>query len=146
MEIISNGTVERKIDLKVKINEWESIYNREEYHEVSKLWISPDERYMIVEWYKSELYVFVSVDKVIDDTYVGNFIEVYEPHYMDIDLRVYSADWSCMKYGFCKLMLFEMESGFDGCVKRFYFDKELYIRSYEEETGRKFKKKRWEAD
>lgn len=33
-----------------------------------------------------------------------------------------------MKYGFCKLKCFEMESGFDGTEYRFYFDRKLYIQ------------------
>lgn len=40
-------------------------------------------------------------------------------------------------------MCFEMEGGGLKTEHRFYFDKELYIRKYVEDTGRTFTKKRF---
>lgn len=127
--------------MKVKINNWKSVYNKNEFNEVDNIWVSPDEKYMIIEWYKSELYVFATIKNKTENGYEGDFIETYFPHYMTIDLRMHSADWSCMNYGFCKLTLFELESGFNGTEKRFFFDRKLYAKMYELETGRPYKKK-----
>ncbi len=114
--------------MKIMILNWESIYNKNDFIDVSNIWVSPDKQHLIVERYKSELFVSAKVITDTSDGYIAEFIECYEPHYSSIDFRGYRVDWSCMKYGFCKLLCFEMESGFDGTAHRFYFDRNLYRR------------------
>ncbi len=112
--------------MKIMILNWKSIYNKDDFIDVSNIWISPDEQYIIVERFRDELFVSAKIITNTSDGYIADFIECYEPHHSSIDFRSYRVEWSYMKYGFCKLCCFEMESGFDDTSHRFYFDRSLY--------------------
>lgn len=114
--------------MQVMILNWNSIYNKNDFIDVPRVWISPDEQYMIIERFRDELFVSARVVTKAGDGWIADFVECYTPNTDSIDLRSWRIDWSCMQYGFCKLQVFEMESGFDGTVHRFYFDRALYRR------------------
>lgn len=110
--------------MKVKILGWNSIYNRNDFIKVNTIWVSPGEKYLIVERYKSELYVSARIIERTEEGYICQFVECYEPNYVTVDWRVHDVEWDCLeKHGFCKLKCFEMESGFDGTEHRFWFEK-----------------------
>ncbi len=122
--------------MNVMILNWDSIYNRDDFISVPNVWISPDEKYLVIERFRDELFVSARVVTKAGDGWIADFEECYEPPHHSIDLRGYRVDWSHMEYGFCKLQCFEMESGFDGTVHRFYFDRALYRRKRAERAAR----------
>lgn len=112
--------------MEVMILNWASRYNKDDFILVPRVWVSPDEKYIVIERFRDELYVAARIVTKAGDGWIAEFEECYAPRCDSIDLRGWSVDWSCMQYGFCKLRCFEMESGFDGTVHRFYFDRALY--------------------
>lgn len=108
--------------MKVKILNWNSLHNRDGYIDIANMWISPDGMYAIIERFRAELFVSVRIIENSTDGYICDFIKEYFPYYRSIDARFYEVDWDCMKYGFCKLLRFDMESGFFGTERRFYFE------------------------
>lgn len=118
----------------VKISGWDKCpYHIEEdkYISVSKIWDSPDKKYAVLELFKREVYVAVKVDEISDAGVSCTYVDRYEDWDWYCDYKSYSVEW-WLQYGFAKLHCFAMESGFDGTVKRFYFDKKLYLQKYHE--------------
>lgn len=107
--------------MKVKILNWNSPYNKDGFIDIANLWVSPDGMYAVIERFRAELFVSAQIIEDSIDGYICDFVKEHFPYYRDIDARFYSVDWDYMKYGFCKLMRFDMESGFCGTERRFYF-------------------------
>lgn len=107
--------------MKVKILNWNSPFNRDGFIDVANLWVSPDGMFAIIERFREELFVSARIIEDSVDGYICDFVGEYSPYYRSIDARFYSVDWDYMKYGFCKLVRFDMDSGFYGTERRFYF-------------------------
>ena len=102
---------------------------------------SPDGRYAVAEIFANELFVALEILDEDGEDLVGRYVD----HFTDMDivpmLKRYSVDWSCICYGFAKLVLFAPEMSeefggyFDQTMRRFWFDRELYERKYLEMHG-----------
>lgn len=100
----------------------------------------PEGRYAVLELFPSELFVAAEILRRED----GEMRCRYVNHFFWQDdvpmLLKFSVDWSCLRYGFCKLDLWAPEApgpdgSFSRTVKRFYFNWELYKACYEEIHG-----------
>lgn len=109
--------------MKVKILGWDSIYNKKGFVNVPGIWVSPNETNAVIEWYRSELFISVRILEKTKEGYLCEFVEAYEPCYATIDARSYEVDWRFLEQGFCKLICFEVDSGFYGTERRFWFQR-----------------------
>ncbi len=110
--------------------------------------LSPGGDYAVIEIFHNELFIAVNVLFCDQESLSGEYVD----HFLYFDdkpmLMRFTTDWNNIKYGFGKLVLWapekanEFGGSFDKTVKRFYFDWDLYKRSYEELHGVPFKKKR----
>ena len=72
---------------------------------------------------------------------IGEYVDHYETYSDDLMLMSYHVECGCIDWGFAKLVLWAPEMAdkwngyFENTVHRFYFDRELYKRSYEEKNG-----------
>lgn len=109
--------------MKVKILGWDSIYNADDYIEDAKnVWVSPDKTALIMERYKSELFVAARILEYNEERYICEYQDCYMPLYMGLDLCIYDVDWEFLKtHGFAKLTVFELEGGGVRTDRRFYF-------------------------
>ena len=137
--------------MKVQINNLKpGVFTRDEIEaalNAEKIFMEPQKRYAVIEVYKKELYIAVNVLNIDDEKIVVEYFDYFR---WEIDIPMlmsFSVDWSCIDYGFCKLIQWapEMYNQFGGTfshtAKRFYFDVELYKKCYEEENGVPCKKK-----
>ena len=123
---------------------------REEHNEIyaefetdkSNVFFSPDRRYSVIKIHNC-LFIAVRVTDADDLSLNSEYVDCYsydgydEP--MPQKLRI---DWNCICYGFCKLCLWAPElDKYDVTLHRFYFDRELYERKYEEINGVPYRKK-----
>ena len=118
--------------MKVKVLNSKAITS-DEFVNIHDFWVSPDERYAIIEVYVDELFLVVEVILNSEDSMTVRTIRE-RWHMNEPDIFRYKVDWSCMKYGFCKLDTRSMESD-ETKTERFYFDPDLYKRTYEEMHG-----------
>ncbi len=101
----------------------------------------PERRYAVVELIPNALFVAVRITSIDDRRLVGNYVNHYSCDNDIPMLMKYTVDWSCIRYGFCKLNLWapELVNEFGGSAgktaARFYFDWELYKTCYEEING-----------
>ncbi len=106
-------------------------------------WVSMDseKRYAVAEIYKNETYVALNIISVDDDILVGEYVDRFEYPEDDTPMLMdFTVSWNCIKYGFCKLIMWAPElvnryGNFSHTAKRFYFDWELYKKSYEDIHG-----------
>ena len=127
--------------MKARIINWNSNCNEiHPYFDVKEAWHSPDNKYVVVEIWKDELFVFGKLIEENDEMISLDYIDSFSGYFLEeIDYRRYWVEWDCMQYGFCKLVCAEMESGRMHRAKRFYFDPELYKQKYEEENKVSYK-------
>ena len=121
---------------RVKIKGWMKCPYKikdDKYIEVPEIWYSPEQQYAVLELFKKEVYVAVKVDNIDENGLICSYVDRYEDWDCCGDLKSYSVEW-WLKYGFAKLHCSAMESGFDGTIKRFYFDKKLYLKKCREEN------------
>ena len=129
--------------MKIKINGLKKgvVYGNRDTLDVSSVSMDSEHKYAVAEVFRNELYIAVKIIAYENDILIWEYVD----HYSDSDdcvmLMKYYVDWECIKYGFCKLILWAPEmaakwnGSFEKTVKRFYFDWELYKRSYEEKHG-----------
>lgn len=101
-----------------------------------KTWISPDKRYAVAGIFRGGYYVAGKVIEYDDshDTLIIDFVDCLS---RSDDVYIFggiNVDWSYMKYGFCKLICWNIETN-QYRNSRFYFDPELYKQKYEEING-----------
>lgn len=100
---------------------------------VNAIWFSPDKTKVVLEVFRNELYVAATVTNEMEECLFCKYVNHYE--YWDFDCRVFTGvNWDYLKYGFCKLNSWSMDTG-EHFVKRFYFDRKLYLQKYKEENG-----------
>ena len=115
--------------------------------EARKVWTDPEGRYAVAEIFTDELYLALKIEETDGETLTGEYVDRYERANDVPMLMRFTVDWGCIRYGFCKLLLWAPElaeeagGGFEKTVKRFYFDRELYEKSYEELNGVPYGKK-----
>ena len=115
--------------------------------DVPNVFMEPEHRYAVVEVFHNELYVAVKIISNENDLLICEYVDHYSEFDDEVMLKKFSVDWECIKYGFCKLILWapemaaEFGGSFDKTVKRFYFDWELYTTHYEEVHGSPCRKK-----
>lgn len=128
--------------VKVRINNWNSIYNENRSHfDVKQAWYSPDKKYAVLEIWTDELFVFGKLIDENEEIISLDYIDSFSGYFLDeVDFRTFWVEWGCMQYGFCKLVCRELESGRMHRAKRFYFDPELYKQKYEEENKVPYKR------
>lgn len=125
----------------VKINGWKKRVVKMDsegasFHTVNKIWCSPDKTKAVLEIFRSELYVAVSVEKEEDGCLFCKYVDHFAYYDWDTNFRVFEGvDWSYLEYGFCKLRSWSFDTG-ELYAKRFYFDRQLYLKKYREKTGK----------
>lgn len=129
--------------VKVKINGLAKgiIWEHTDIFDVTNISMDPEHRYAVLEIYPKELFAAVKVISDEGDLLICQYVAHYASYNDDPVLMKYIVNWDCMKYGFCKLILWapEMSQQLGGrsyrTVKRFYFDWELYKTDYEKRYG-----------
>ena len=98
-------------------------------------------RYAVIEVHKNEVYVAVDVIRTDGNKLTAEYVDDFQC-WDDIPMLMsFSVDWSCIGYGFCKLIQWapekvnEFGGSFSHTAKRFYFDAELYSKCCEEKHG-----------
>lgn len=122
--------------MKIRILNFEHKYNNPDGVDSIKEWISPDEKYAIVEVFYPENFVAGKIEKLDMEKGEMTLYRIDElcTDTDDVDLRFYSVDWSDMPNGFFKLRSRSVES-YKVKSYRFYFDPELYKQKYKELNG-----------
>ena len=111
-------------------------YNLSDIIEAYRVYTDPSSKYAVIEVYQNELFVAVIIEEDNQNILVGKYVDHYS-RYNDVPMLLkFTVSWDCIKYGFCKLILWAPEEGyFDQTVARFYFDWQLYKESYEAING-----------
>lgn len=124
-----------------------SLFGRGDTFSAVRISYAPDRRYAVAEIIPNELFVAVKIIRFDGDMPVGEYVDYYEfDNCIPMAIR-FTVLWGYIKYGFCKLNLYapekvnEFGGSLDKTVKRFYFDRDLYKRSYEEINGVPCKKR-----
>lgn len=113
----------------------------------AQIFLETKKRYAVINAHNG-IYVAVIIIHIDDDLLVGSYVDDFQWDCEVPMLSEFFVDWSTIDYGFCKLIQWapEMANAFGGSfhhtAKRFYFDFELYQKSYEERNGIPCKKRR----
>lgn len=106
-----------------------------------EVYMEDQKRYAVIEVYNNELYIAANVISADDEKIVAEYLDAFQ-WWDDIPMMMlFSIDWSCIGYGFCKLIQWapEMANVFGGSfshtAKRFYFDADIYKKRYEEKNA-----------
>ncbi|MBQ7547170.1 MAG: hypothetical protein IJT41_09430 [Clostridia bacterium] len=104
-----------------------------EAHSIST---DPSSKYAVIEVFRNELYVAVKIEEYNRDILIGEYVDSYS-RCNDIPMLLrFKVSWDCIQYGFCKLLLWAPENCvYEKTVARFYFDWNLYKKSYEAING-----------
>lgn len=101
----------------------------------------PEGRYAVVKIQFRGIYFAIKIISEDDDMLIGEYVGHYVSYSDDPMLMRYQMDWGCIYFGFAKIVLWAPEmankwnGSFEKTVKRFYFDWELYKKSYEKQHG-----------
>ncbi len=133
-------------ELKSKLFREEYTGNEAEFEADGKnVSFSPDRRFAVINIHNG-LYIAVGVTDADDLSLSAEYVDSYLYDGSDEPmLQKLWIEWDCICYGFCKLRLWAPErvdatgrSIFT--LHRFYFDRELYERKYEEINGVPYRK------
>lgn len=135
--------------MKVKINNLKEgiVRGDDDTFEAISFSKDPTGRYAVVNIRYKEIYFAIKIISEDDDMIIGEYVDHYETYSDDLMLMSYHVEWGCIDWGFAKLVLWAPEMAdkwngfFEHTVHRFYFDWELYKRSYGEKHGVPYPKK-----
>ena len=107
---------------------------------VTSVSIDPEQRYAVVET-SPGVFVAVKISSLSENMLTGEYVDSCS-YSVDLPMlnKIY-VYWECIRFGFCKLVLWAPElanengGSFYRTIKRFYFDWERYKTCYEEICG-----------
>lgn len=117
--------------MKMKVRGWTNCpYKTDEMgwfsHTVDRIWVYHDNKKAVLEVFPTELYMAVTILKEDEDVLICEYVDT-KIFGWNCDCRIFKdIDWTYMKYGFCKLYSWDMDTG-KMYVDRFYFDRSLYL-------------------
>lgn len=98
--------------------------------------MDPERRYAVVETRPSD-FTALTVTSLDDELLIGDYVDHYSWSTDVPMLYSFIVSWDCIRFGFCKLILWAPElsnkngGDFFQTARRFYFDRELYRASRE---------------
>lgn len=122
--------------MKLIIKNCDHPYNDPSGVEARKVWISPDEHYVVAEVFTAE---YFAAGEIIErdassDTMTIVCRDCVSADTDEVDYHSYRVEWDCMCYGFCKIISRSLESNHRRAF-RIYFDPALYRQTYGERNG-----------